>query len=156
MSDETQLLVSTEDDKELLDNSGMSWDDLNQLKENVGHEIMKLTVRMSMMIGRKDFASKIPVEHRSRAATIVSTIADDIEHYSSLFKKIREKHEDRSGPFNSIDDFEMFNVISMEYMNLTTQMLAVLSPLFGELTLLIPGDSTDSQQEGNHEQVPTH
>lgn len=155
MTADTQLLVSTEEDKDLLENSQMSWDDLNNLKENVGHEIMKLTVRISTLIGQRDFVTRIPVEHRSRVAVVVETIMSDLEHYSSMFKRIRNKHEHRSGKFQTIEEFEEFNAVSMEYLNLGTQLMSVLAPLFSELTLLIP-ETSSSNQGAHDEQVQPH
>jgi hypothetical protein len=43
----------------------------------------------------------------------------------------------------------------MEYLNLGTQLMSVLAPLFSELTLLIP-ETSSSNQGAHDEQVQPH
>lgn len=116
--------------------SDYSWDDLNSLKTELGNAILEFIQQVNSVISNREviatLGSKLPYFEK-----LVTTFFSDINEFSSKIAKIRVKHEDMSGPILSIDEYDLYNRLSIGYHSLYVELTTLVPPTLSEIILTI-------------------
>lgn len=124
----------TEEFEKLL--SSFSWDDLFQLKQEIGENTIKFITDVSSLLTNKDIVSNLK-DKAEIFNTLVETFFKDINNFSLKVKEISSLHENKQGPLTDFSEYDLYNRLSIQYNSLATELIAITAPIISELILII-------------------
>lgn len=128
--------INTESDEDFLKNSNYSWDDLNNLKEDLGKNILEFVFRVNEIIQNKDIVNNLN-DKKEHFDKLISLFFSDINNFSLSVKNLRKQHEHLSGHINNINDFNVYNRIAIQYQSLFSELATLITPTLSDLMLTI-------------------
>lgn len=137
------LTVDNTGDEELLGGENYNWDNLQQLKNELGKCVYDLTMNIRMIIMQPAVYNNLGPnkEHFDR---VVGIYMKDITDFSERVAKLRVEHETRVGPVTSLEDFNVYNRIALSYSAMYSELMTLLAPAISEIILLIPKEANES------------
>lgn len=127
--------VVTDNDHNLLKDSNFSWDDLNQLKEELAAKVMEFIHQVTSIINTPEILNNLN-EHIHEFNKTVEIFFTDMNDFSSKVKNLREQHETKSGLVTNLDDYDLYNRVAVHYHSAFTELISLITPTLSELVLI--------------------
>lgn len=134
--------INTNEDEKFLQKESYSWDDLNQLKTELGQRIMEFIAQVNMITSNPQVTSNLG-EDKDHFQKVVVTFYNDVNHFSNKIKVLREEHEHLTGKVKDINEFNVYNRIAITYHSLFMELSTLITPTLSDLVLTV------SKIEGN-------
>lgn len=128
--------INTNEDENFLERESYSWDDLNQLKTELGERVMEFISQVNMITTNQLIANNLG-EHKTHFQKVVLTFYSDINEFSKKIKILREEHEHLSGKVKNINEFNVYNRIAITYHSLFMEMTTLITPTLSDLVLTV-------------------
>ena len=122
-----QVFVDKSHDGDFFKDEKTTWDELTQLKDEIGRTIVEFTCNLGMVINNKPVLDCLG-EDRPGFEKAVAVLLSDIQNFSGKVKEVRLQHEGKSGVINNVDDYNTYINLSMQYNTLYTEIMLVISP----------------------------
>lgn len=123
-------------DEDLLKSSQYNWDDLNNLKADLGNQIIEFIAQVTMVITNPDVTNNLGEKTKQFEKTI-SLFFSDINNFSLKIHDIYTQHEKKSGYINNLNDFNQYNHITTQYLSLFSELVTLVSPTLADLMVTI-------------------
>ena len=128
--------IDTTQDSSFLTDKPYSWDDLTQLKDELGNSILEFVAQVNTIITNPEVIRNLGKE-KDHFQRLVSVFFSDINEFSHKVKEIRLQHEGRTGHINDINEFNLYNRIAITYHSLYSELSALITPTLSDLVLTI-------------------
>lgn len=128
--------IDTHLDEEFLADKNYSWDDLNNLKNDLGNSILEFVGQVNSIITNPQVISNLK-DKSNHFQKLITMFFTDINEFSGKVKDLRVQHENFSGHINNLDDFNLYNRIAISYHSLYTELSALITPTLSEIVLTI-------------------
>lgn len=132
---QTGFEVDTSHDNELFGEGSYSWDDLNRLKDELGHGVLEFTAQVSQLAQNTDITKNLGEDTKHFADT-VNLFFKEITDFSDRIRINREQHEHKTGRIGSMDELNTYNRLAMSYHTLCNELTILVSPIVSELMLI--------------------
>jgi len=136
--------VNTTDDEIILEDSKFSWDDLTQLKEELGNHILDFVSQVNSIVTNQSVINSLK-DQLPYFNKLIMVFFSDINEFSGKVKTLREQHEGRTGPVINITDFDTYNRIAIMYQSYFTELTALVTPTLSDLVLVIAEATQNSK-----------
>lgn len=130
-----------------------SWDDLNNLKNDLGNTIIGFMGEITKILGNSEVISKLG-EKTEHFQKLVKVFFDDLNTFSEKVKELRVQHETRTGKIADLNDFNLYNRLAIAYHSLYNELIMLMSPTLSDLVLTI--SETSPQQPETPKSEVTH
>lgn len=130
------ISVNTDDDLNLLANNEHTWDELNSLKDTVASSVMEFTTQVAELTLNQQITENLG-DRTEMFKKLSHQFFSDINNFSLQVKQLRSQHEGRTGNVTSMDDYNLYNRLSLSYASLMTELSAVVSPTMGEMVMIV-------------------
>lgn len=154
----TGFQVDTTHDNELFNLNDHSWDELNILKEQLGHGVLEFTAQVSAIVQNPDITNHLGDQVKHFTDT-VNLFFKEITDFSERVRQIRVLHEEKHGAVTNMDEFSLYNRVAMNYHALCNELAILITPIVSELMMIVSkvvdnakvGEPQVIQVEENHE-----
>lgn len=141
--------VDTSNDQDLLNLHQYSWDDLEALKTDLGNSILQFIGQVNSVITNPDIINNLG-EHRDHFNKIVSIFFSDINEFSNKVKAIRLQHEGKTGKILDLNEFNIYNRLTIQYHALITELTTLITPTLSDLMLTIAEITQEVKDKENN------
>jgi len=135
---------NTLSDTDLLKQSNYSWDDLTNLKTELGNSVLEFVSQVTGVISQKEIIDNLK-ENLNSFNNVVKVFFSDINEFSDKVKHLRLQHEGRTGPIVDLDEYNLYNRLAISYHSLYSELNMLITPTLGELMVLVT-ESVNNQQ----------
>ena len=148
------MAKSIPSDQDLLADKSFSWDDLNQLKTELGGSVMDFMQQVNGIVANQQIIANLG-DRTKHFQRLIQVFYDDLGAFSSKVKTLREQHEHRSGPLKDLSEFNQYNRLAIEYHNLYGELTMLMTPTLSDLMITI-SEVTAKPQEPTTEATNVH
>lgn len=141
--------VDTSNDQDLLNLHQYSWDDLEALKTDLGNSILQFIGQVNSVITNPDIIDNLG-KHRDHFNKIVSIFFSDINEFSNKVKAIRLQHEGKTGKILDLNEFNIYNRLTIQYHALITELTTLITPTLSDLMLTIAEITQEVKDKENN------
>lgn len=126
-------------DESMLASITQTWDELNDLKKTLAETIMMFASQFGALTGDPSVMNALALKPESVAEfnKTIETIQTDLTFFSAKVKELRVQHEERTGRFQTIEDYSLFSRLSIEYQNAVSDLNTLLAPTITSVILLV-------------------
>lgn len=128
--------VDTSNDEELLNLHDYSWDDLHRLKNELGNSILQFIEQVHVVITSPGIINNLG-KHKDHFNKLVSIFFSDINEFSNKVKAIRLQHDEKTGKLTDLNEFNVYNRLTIQYHALFTELTTLITPTLSDLILTI-------------------
>lgn len=139
--DDDMVLVDIEDDLDFLKDSDYKWEDLSDLFQDLSLAIQEFIGSVNSIIGNQHIIGNLGA-NEARFAKLVEQFFNDLEEYSVSVAAIKRNHENKSGQLESLEEFDEYNRLAIEYHHLFEQLQALISPTLSAIMVIVT-DATE-------------
>lgn len=139
--------IDVSGDEAALSNSNYNWDDLNKLKDDLGHSVLEFIGQVNAIITNPQITNSLG-DKRPHFEQLVSLFFSDINTFSNKIKDLRVQHEHQYGKVNDINEFDHYNRLAFQYHGLYSELTTLITPTLSELVLTIT-EITDQANSQN-------
>ena len=130
----TGFQINTQGDEAFLSDKAYSWDDLIQLKEELGNSVVQFVGQVSVIIINPEVQAQLG-NKRQHFERVVEVFFNDINCFSNKVKELRSQHEHMSGHINDINQFNQYNRIAITYHSMFTELQMLITPTLSDIML---------------------
>lgn len=142
-----QVFVDKTHDEDFFKDEKTSWDELTQLKDEIGRTIVEFTCNLGMIVNNQPVLNCLG-DDRPGFEKAVAVLLNDIQSFSGKVKSVRLQHEGKSGIINTVDDYNTYINLSMQYNTLYTEIMLVISPSVTDIMMKL----NEAEQKYNEQQ----
>ena len=128
--------IDTSDDASFLDGMNYNWDDLNQLKEELGRSILEFVGQVNQFVQNPSIVNNLK-DQTTHFAQTVDIFFKDMTAFSDKVRVLREEHEHRTGLVKDLDELSIYNRVAMTYHSLCSELTILVGPTISELILIV-------------------
>lgn len=128
--------IDSSHDEDFLKTSTYTWDDLNQLKQDLGNQIVEFIGQVNTIITNPDIIANLGAQS-AHFNKIVELFFADINNFSFKVKDIRVLHEHLTGHIDNLNDFNNYNRIAIQYQSLFSELATLISPTLADMMLTV-------------------
>lgn len=128
--------IDSSHDEDFLKTSTYTWDDLNQLKQDLGNQIVEFIGQVNTVITNRDIIANLG-DKTAHFNKVVELFFSDINNFSFKVKDIRVQHEHLSGHIDNLNDFNNYNRIAIQYQSLFSELATLISPTLADMMLTV-------------------
>ena len=128
--------INTQNDAAHLKDKTYSWDDLKQLKEELGNSVIEFVGQVNAITTNPQIINNLGVK-KAHFERVVQVFFSDIGEFSSKVKEIRMQHEDKSGLVGDINEFNLYNRLAITYHSLFTELQTLITPTLSDIVLTV-------------------
>lgn len=129
------IYVDTTDDLSFLEKSDQDWDTLSQLKDELAEHTAIFVSQVGQVV-----CSPLVVHNLGKTLNKFKSTVDiferDMTNFSEKIKQNRLRHEGKTGKIKSMEDYDLYNQISIEYHTLYQDLHILISPVVSEIMLM--------------------
>lgn len=143
------LHIDTSQDEDILNLHQYSWDDLEKLKNDLGNSILQFIGQVNTIITNAEIINNLG-NHKTNFNKLVSIFFSDINEFSNKVKNIRLQHEGKTGKIIDLNEFNIYNRLSIQYHSLFTELTTLIAPTLSDLMLTISEISQELRNKENN------
>lgn len=143
------LHVDTSQDVDILNLQDYSWDDLEKLKNDLGNSILQFIAQVNTVITNSEIINNLG-GHKDNFNKLVTIFFSDINEFSNKVKNIRIQHEGRTGKVANLNEFDIYNRLTIQYHSLFTELTTLITPTLSDLMLTIAEISQEIKDKQNN------
>jgi hypothetical protein len=128
--------INTTNDASYLADKSYSWDDLNQLKAELAHNIVEFMGQVQAIVANPDIIANLG-DKKEHFEKVVNVFFVDLNSFSGKVKELREQHEHMSGPVLDINQFSVYNRLAISYHALFTELQTLMTPTLSDIVLTV-------------------
>lgn len=128
--------INTQDDAQHLQDKSYNWNDLIQLKEELGGSILEFVGQVSQITMNPQIINNLG-NKKAHFERVVELFFADVGAFSNKVKELRVQHEHLSGPVGDINQFNTYNRIAITYHSLFTELQTLVTPTLSDLVLTV-------------------
>lgn len=123
-------------DQELLKDSNLNWNDLNDLNKKLVEETAIVANEMVKLASFKEVKELMSDEDRKKFSNNLKQFSNDYGTFMGKIEEISEKHKDKEGPLVKIDEFVDYNNSAMEYHEAHSNWMTLCMPAVTTMTVI--------------------
>lgn len=152
--DNDGIMVDMEDDESFLKNNPVSWDELNALKDDLASTTMEFVGQIKSIISNPLVMNNLG-DRATELSNLTTLFFSDIKDFSSQVATLRAQHENKSGVITTLEDYDTYNRIAINYHNLYMELSTLTSPTMSSIVVLISDvtealDKQAKEEEANN------
>ena len=124
------------EDESLMEEESYNWDELNELRDDLGKGIMSFVFQVKSVIEQPDVINNLG-DMADEFSQVTSLFFNDINDFSMRVKENRMLHDGKSGKVTDLTDFNTYNRCAMMYHSLFSELSALVTPTLSKLMLII-------------------
>ena len=141
----TGFEVDTSNDTDLFSGENYNWNDLLTLKDELGNGVLEFVRQVTSLVQNQDIISNLK-DKSTHFYQTVELFFKDITDFSEKVKQNRILHEHKSGPVSDMDDFNLYNRVTMNYHSLCNELTILVTPTVSELMITVSEIVNESLQ----------
>lgn len=138
LADHNFTVNQTEEDFSTAEKIKVTWEDLLALKDELSSQVINLVYNVTSIVENKQILDTIV--NKANFSKLVEVFFGDVGEYSTRVKNLRAKHESRTGKIMSVQEFEEYNKLAVEYYSLSEELIHVLAPTVTEIIIMSNAD----------------
>jgi hypothetical protein len=128
--------INTDGDSAYLADKNYSWNDLVQLKNELGNSILEFVGQVNMIITNPDIINNLGAK-KTHFERVVQVFFADVGAFSNKVATLRAEHEHLSGAVTDISQFNLYNRVAITYHSLFTELQTLVTPTLSDLVLTV-------------------
>ena len=128
--------INTQGDAAFLKHTNYQWEDLTTLMIDLGGSVLEFMGQVHSILANKDIMENLG-DGKPRFDKLVALFHSDLDEFSKKVKSLREEHESRTGRIESLNDYNTYNRISINYHALFNELTTLLTPTLSDLMLTV-------------------
>lgn len=128
--------INTQGDGEYLEGKDYSWNDLVQLKEELGNSILEFVGQVNNIILNPQILAHLG-DKKAHFERVVAVFFSDVSNFSNQVKALREQHEHLTGPVTDINQFNLYNRLAITYHSLFSELQVLVTPTLSDIVLTV-------------------
>lgn len=146
-----EMSVDMSGDLGLLEDETYSWDELNELKDELGKSTLDFAMQVKSMTDNEEVILKLG-DNQKKFAETVTIFYRDMDDFSTKVKANRLLHEEKTGKVVDLNEFDLYNRCAMTYHVLFEELSALVTPTLSNLMIMLT-DIIDEEVETSEETV---
>lgn len=146
------MQIDTTGDNDLFEQEDFIWDDLIKLKDDIASEVIKFSIHLHEAVSRPDVMSNLG-DMKDEFEQTVMIYGKDIQNFSNKVKAVFSQHEHKTGKVTDMDDYNLYNRLSIEYQAMYCELIDLMNPTLSKLMILIAEIVPDAEPEEVQEVV---
>lgn len=138
LADNNFTVNNTEEDFSTREKIKVTWEDLQALKDELSSQVINLVYNVTSIVENKQILDSIA--SKENFSKLVKVFFEDVAEYSAKVKVIRSKHECKTGKVLTVEEFEEYNKLAVEYYGLSEELIHVLAPTVTEIIIMSNAD----------------
>jgi hypothetical protein len=123
----------------------LNWEDLDNIKNEIGKHTIEFIYNVNSIITNEAIVSNLK-DKKADFDKLVNLFFTDIKKFSENIAKLRVQHEGKTGPITTMQDYNTYNNLAIQYHYLYSQISTLLAPTVAEIVFLV-GDIIDEQKK---------
>lgn len=128
--------INTSNDTQYLDGQNYSWDDLNQLKQELGNTVIEFVTQVAQVTTNQQIMSNLGAK-KAHFDRTVEVFFSDINVFSNKVAELRVQHEQMTGPVTDINQFNLYNRLAITYTTLFNELQVLVTPTLSDIMLTV-------------------
>lgn len=128
--------INTSNDAQALSGQQFNWDDLNKLKEELGHGIIEFVLQVNTIISNPQIKANLG-DKQQRFDRVTEVFFSDINDFSGKVKTVREQHEHLTGQVTDLNQYNLYNRLAIQYHTFFQELQVLVTPTLSELIMIV-------------------
>ena len=140
--EDSDLSVNIEDDLDILAGCDYHWSDINDLSQNLAINIQEFIARVNGVVTSPEIIEGVKNSENSAEAMVqfaklIDIFFADMEEFSARFAKVKELYVGKTGVIETMEDYDLYNSVAIEYNNMYNDLTALVGPDVSAITVFI-------------------
>ena len=140
------MQIDTTGDNDLFEQENFNWDDLIKLKDDIATEVIKFSIHLHEAVSRPDVMNNLG-DMKDEFEQTVMIYGNDIQTFSNKVRAVLSQHEHKTGKVTDMDDYNLYNRLSIEYQAMYWELIDLMNPTLSKLMILIAEIVPDAEPE---------
>ena len=128
--------INTQNDAAYLADKNYNWNDLIQLKEELGNSIVEFVAQVTAIITNPDIVNNLG-NKQAHFERVTKVFFSDLNDFSNKVAQLRAQHEHMTGPVLDINQFNLYNRVAINYNSMFMELQSLMTPTLSDLVLTV-------------------